>query len=91
VWIGAAVTTFLFQVGKYGLSVYFGNSDPASAYGAAGSIILLMLWISYSCLILFFGVEFTKAEAVRYGHYIPPSDHAEKDEKIEYRTDQISG
>ncbi|MGI8892532.1 MAG: YihY/virulence factor BrkB family protein [Bacteroidia bacterium] len=91
VWIGAAVTTFLFQVGKYGLSLYFANSDPASAYGAASSIILLMVWISYSCLILFFGVEFTKAEAVRYGHYIPPSEYAEKDEKIEYRTDQISG
>lgn len=91
VWIGAAVTTFLFQVGKYGLSMYFANSDPASAYGAAGSIILLMLWTSYSCLILFFGVEFTKAEAVRYGRFVPPSEHAESEKEINYRTDQISG
>lgn len=91
VWIGAGVTTLFFQLGKYGLSLYFANSDPASAYGAAGSVILLMLWVSYSCLILFFGVEFTKAEAIRYGRFIPPSEHAESEKKINYRTDQISG
>lgn len=76
VWVGALVTGALFVIGKFGLGIYFGNSDPASAYGAAGSLILILLWVSYSCLILFFGAEFTKVYARRYGHKIQPSSHA---------------
>ena len=78
VWIGALVTAGLFVLGKFALGFYFGKSDPGSAYGAAGSLILILLWVSYSCLILFFGAEFTKVFARRYGHKIEPSSHAER-------------
>ncbi len=78
VWIGAVVTAALFVLGKFALGFYFGKSDPGSAYGAAGSLILILLWVSYSCLILFFGAEFTKVYARRYGHNIEPSSHAER-------------
>src|SRR6202008_2484002 len=64
VWIGAIVTTLLFILGKFLLGIYFAKASPGSAYGAAGSIVLIMLWVSYSCMILFFGAEFTKQFAV---------------------------
>lgn len=76
VWVGAGVTALLFMLGKYALSLYFENASPGSAYGAAGTIILLLMWVSYSCLILFFGAEFTQVYARRYGHHIQPSEHA---------------
>lgn len=76
--VGALVTAALFVIGKFGLGIYFGNSDPASAYGAAGSLILILLWVSYSCLILFFGAEFTQVYARRYGHKIQPAPHAKR-------------
>ncbi|CAN5346888.1 YihY/virulence factor BrkB family protein [soil metagenome] len=78
VWIGAAITALLFEIGRFGLGIYFGNSDPASAFGAAGSVILILLWVSYSCLILFFGAQFTKVYSQWYGHGIRPSSHAMK-------------
>lgn len=78
VWVGAAVTAALFVIGKFALGIYFGKSDPASAYGAAGSLILILLWVSYSCLILFFGAEFTQVYARRYGHSIEPTSHARR-------------
>lgn len=60
VWLGAFVTSLLFDIGKFGLGVYFGTLNPESTFGAAGSIVLILLWVSYSSLILFFGAEFTK-------------------------------
>ncbi|MDQ3392872.1 MAG: YihY/virulence factor BrkB family protein [Bacteroidota bacterium] len=78
VWIGATITALLFEIGRFALGIYFGNSDPASAFGAAGSVILILLWVSYSCLILFFGAQFTKVYAQWYGHGIRPSSHATK-------------
>lgn len=78
VWVGAGVTALLFVIGKYALSFYFGMANPGSAYGAAGSLILILLWVSYSCLILFFGAEFTQVYARRYNHPISPSKHARK-------------
>lgn len=83
VWIGSIVTSFLFVLGKFGLSIYFGKADPGSAYGATGSIILILLWVSYSCLILFFGAEFTQVYAKRYGHPIEPDKYAKRIEYIE--------
>lgn len=74
--IGAIITACLFVIGKFLLSLYFGKADPGSTYGAAGSIILILLWVSYSCLILFFGAEFTWVYAKRYGISIKPSGHA---------------
>ena len=76
VWIGAMVTTLLFILGKFGLGVYFGKAEPGSTYGAAGSIILVMLWVSYSCMIVFFGAEFTKQFATHFGRGIEPSKDA---------------
>ena len=58
--IGAALTAILFVIGKYLMAWYFNEMNPGSTYGAAGSVILLMLWVSYSSLILFFGAHFTK-------------------------------
>lgn len=86
VWIGAMVTALLFILGKFGLGIYFGKAEPGSTYGAAGSIILIMLWVSYSCMIVFFGAEFTKQYAMRFGGEIKPKNGAElilPDEKEE--------
>ncbi|WP_299397047.1 YihY/virulence factor BrkB family protein [uncultured Gelidibacter sp.] len=68
VWIGAFVTAILFTLGKYLLGLYFGTANPGSTYGAAGTIVLILLWVSYSCLIFFFGAEFTRVFSLRYGH-----------------------
>ncbi len=68
VWIGAILTAVLFVLGEFLLSLYFGKSNPGSTYGAAGSIVLVLLWVSYSCLIFFFGAEFTRVYSKRYGH-----------------------
>ncbi len=76
VWVGAMVTSLLFSIGKSALGFYFGVSDPTSGFGAAGTIILVMLWVNYTCLILFFGAEFTKVYAHHFGHPIKPSKHA---------------
>lgn len=76
VWLGAIVTTFLFIIGKFLLGLYFRLADPASAFGAAGTLIILMLWVNYACLILFFGAEFTQVYARKYGARIKPSQHA---------------
>lgn len=78
VWIGAMLTGLLFVIGKFALGFYFGKADPGSAYGAAGSIILIMLWVSYSSMIVFFGAEFTKAYSDMYGHGTIPDKHAVK-------------
>ena len=77
VWIGAIVTSLLFILGKYALGIYFVKAEPGSVYGAAGSIVLIMLWVSYSCMILFFGAEFTKQFATFYGHKIEPTADSE--------------
>jgi len=77
VWIGAMTTTLLFIFGKFGLGIYFAKANPGSAYGAAGSIVLVMLWVSYSCMILFFGAEFTKQYATFHGHEIQPKAGAQ--------------
>ena len=76
VWLGSLVTGILFTIGKMGLAYYFGKADPASVYGAAGSIILILLWVSYSSMILFFGAEFTAAYAKMYSGIVPPTDIA---------------
>ena len=79
VWLGSFVTGSLFTIGKTALSFYFGKAEPASAYGAAGSIILMLLWVSYSSMILFFGAEFTAAYAKMYSGTVPPSEIARID------------
>lgn len=76
VWVGAFVAALLFTIAKFLLSLYFGSSNPGSIYGAAGSIILIMLWTTYSALILLYGAEFTRIYAKRHGVKIEPSEHA---------------
>ncbi len=78
VWVGAFVTAILFTIGKFALGIYFGKAEPASTYGVAGSVILMMLWVNYSALILLFGAEFTQVYARSKGHRIEPSSHAQR-------------
>ncbi|OGU71630.1 MAG: ribonuclease BN [Ignavibacteria bacterium RBG_16_34_14] len=73
VWVGAMVTTVLFVLGKYLIGLYIGSSSLGSTYGAAGSLVIFLLWIYYSAQILFLGVEFTYIYTVRYGSGIKPS------------------
>jgi len=82
---GAVVTAALFTVAKFALGLYFGKSDPSSAYGAAGTIVLIMLWVSYAGMILFYGAEFTKVYSTRDGKKVQPTETAEaaKSEKKE--------
>ncbi|MDP1745325.1 MAG: YihY/virulence factor BrkB family protein [Bacteroidota bacterium] len=79
VWLGSLVTGLLFTIGKTALAFYFGKTDPASVYGAAGSIILILLWVSYSSMIMFFGAEFTATYAKMYSGDVPPSKIAKKE------------
>ncbi|GGW34670.1 YihY/virulence factor BrkB family protein [Arenibacter certesii] len=76
VWKGAILTAVLFVIGKTLLGLYFAAAEPGSTYGAAGTIVLILLWVSYSCLILFFGAQFTYIYAQRYGQGIQPSSIA---------------
>jgi len=76
VWIGAAVTALLFTAGKYAIGIYLGRTATASAFGAAGSLVVLLFWVYYSALISFFGAEFTQVYARRYGPGIQPQEHA---------------
>jgi membrane protein len=76
VWMGAAVTGVLFAIGKLLIGLYLGHGSVGSAYGAAGSLIVLLVWVFYSSLILFFGAELTQAWMARRGTPIQPSKHA---------------
>ena len=76
VWTGAILTAVLFTLGKFLLSLYFAEFKPTSAFGKAGTIILIMMWINYSCMLIFFGAEFTKVYAQKRGYTIIPSTHA---------------
>jgi membrane protein len=78
VWIGSFVTAFLFGIGKYALGLYFSQSNPGTGYGAAGSIILIMLWVTYSSAIVLFGAEFTHAYANMFSGKVAPSEIAKK-------------
>jgi membrane protein len=70
VWIGSAITALLFVIGQALIGMYLAKSGTASAYGAAGSLLVLLLWIYYSAMTLLFGAEFTKVYALRRGKAI---------------------
>jgi membrane protein len=76
--IGAFVTAVLFSIGKFLIGFYLGHTNVASAYGAAGTIIIILTWVFYSSILLFFGAEFTQAYAKYYGRRIEPSEYAVK-------------
>ncbi|HSL47217.1 MAG TPA: YihY/virulence factor BrkB family protein [Anaerolineales bacterium] len=72
VWLGAFFTALLFSLGKFLIGLYLGNSAVGSSFGAAGSLVLLLIWIYYSAQILFFGAEFTQVYANEFGSKIVP-------------------
>jgi membrane protein len=72
VWIGAGVTALLFTIGKSVIGLYLGRSTAASTYGAAGSLVVVLIWIYYSAQVLFFGAEFTKVYSRHAGRRIMP-------------------
>ncbi|MDD5463244.1 MAG: YihY/virulence factor BrkB family protein [Methylococcales bacterium] len=88
-WVGALFTAILFSLGKYGIGLYLGNSGVTSSFGAAGSVIALLLWVYYSAQIFFFGAEFTRQFALHYGslrdqlNSIPHKDHFSQTEQLE--------
>lgn len=88
---GAIFTALLFMGGKYLISFYLSNNATASAYGAAGSIIALLAWVYYSAAILYFGAQFTKEYAVKYGHGIKPASFAVLIEQTEMEVDLDAG
>lgn len=83
---GAIVTAVLFLLGKFGISIYISQTQVGSTYGAAGSLVVLIVWIYYSSIILYLGAEFTKAYAVAYGDDIHPNDYAVTTKEIEIET-----
>jgi membrane protein len=76
VWIGALMTAVFFSIGKWALGLYLGSGSAASAYGAASSLITLLLWVYYSSQILLFGAEFTQVYASEFGSPIKPDKYA---------------
>lgn len=90
VWVGAALTAFFFSVGKVLIGYYLGKRAVAASYGAAGSLVTVLLWVYYSALIFFFGAEVTRVYATRFGGGLQPTqiaattgDGREKERKIE--------
>ncbi|QEC57787.1 YihY/virulence factor BrkB family protein [Flavisolibacter ginsenosidimutans] len=77
VWPGAIVTSLLFLIGKFAISLYISKTNVGSTYGAAGSLAVIFVWIYYSSIILYFGAEFTKAYTINKGAKVVPSQYAE--------------
>jgi membrane protein len=77
VWVGAALTSILFTVGKYLIGLYIGTSGVSSTFGAAGSLITILVWVYYSSLIFFLGAEFTRVYATQYGSGVAPAENAQ--------------
>jgi membrane protein len=90
VWVGALVTALLFVVGKFLIGFYLGQSNPGQAYGAAGSLAVLLLWIYYSSLILLFGAEFTETWAIRKGEGVEPEPGAVRVQREKQRVGERS-
>ncbi|MGB3404583.1 MAG: YihY/virulence factor BrkB family protein [Microcoleaceae cyanobacterium] len=80
--VGSVITAMLFTLGKAGISIYLGNSSVGSAYGAAGSLVIFLMWVFYSAQIFLFGAEVTKVWARTYGSKIRPSENAVPESQI---------
>lgn len=87
---GAFVTSLLFLLGKFLISFYISRSHVGSTYGTAGSLVVLLLWVYYSSVILYFGAEFTKAYAIKYGSEILPNSYAVTMKQVEVETGKAS-
>lgn len=88
VWVGAVITTALFTIGKYVIGFYLGNSSFNSAYGAAGSVVIILVWVYYSTTIFLFGAELTSVYAEEFGSKIRPYDTAVKVQMVELEKDE---
>jgi membrane protein len=84
--VGAITTAVLFMLAKFGISFYISKSNVGSTYGAAGSLVILLLWVYFSSMILYFGAEFTKAYAMRFGSQIYPDNYAVTTKTVEVET-----
>ncbi len=76
VFVGAMFTAILFMIGKFAITLYIGKSSVGTSYGAASSLVVLLLWVYYSSIILYFGAEFTKNYASSFGSAIKPNEYA---------------
>jgi membrane protein len=90
VTVGALATTVLFLLGKFAISYYISKANIGSTYGAAGSLVVLLLWIYFSSVILYFGAEFTAAYAVQLGDPIEPAEYAVTVKEVEEEKDHIT-
>ncbi|MBV8376256.1 MAG: YihY/virulence factor BrkB family protein [Verrucomicrobia bacterium] len=88
VWHGAVLTAVLFVIGKFMLGLYLSSGAAGSAYGAAGSLVTLLLWVFYSAQILLFGAEFTRIYADTYGSLVQPDEYAVRIQKTEVELPQ---
>ncbi|WP_153798969.1 YihY/virulence factor BrkB family protein [Foetidibacter luteolus] len=86
VFSGALVTAVLFLLGKFLISLYVSKTNVGSTYGAAGSLVVLLVWVYYSSIILYLGAEFTKAYSIKYGSQIHPNEYAVTTQRIEVET-----
>ena len=91
VWIGAAFTAGMFSMGKYAIGLYLGNSGVASSFGAAGSLIALLLWVYYSAQIFFLGAEFTRQYALWFGSLQYERLRAEEVARLAAQTGRTGG
>ncbi len=91
VWVGSFITTAFFVLGKYLIGFYLGNSSVNSAYGAAGSLVIILIWVYYSTVIFLFGAELTSVYAEKTGSEIKPYHHAVKVQMVELEKDVESG
>ena len=91
VWVGSIVTTIFFALGKYLIRFYLGNSSVNSAYGAAGSLVIILIWVYYSTVIFLFGAELTSVYAEKLGSDIQPYHNAVKVQMVEVEKDTESG
>jgi membrane protein len=77
------------MIGKFAIGVYLGNSTIASVYGAAGSVVIILVWVYYSAIILYFGAEFTKVYAKSYGGQISPNDYSVEIKKEVFEIENV--
>lgn len=87
---GSIFTALLFMLGKFAIGLYISKSNVGSTYGAAGSLVVLLVWVYYSSIILYFGAEFTKSYALKFGSVINPSPYAEVAKTVTVSTDNLS-
>lgn len=86
VWVGAITTAVLFMIGKFAIGFYLGSSSIGTTYGAAGSLVILLIWVYYSAAILYFGAAFTRQYVQQLGERIYPNDYAVWIEQVEVET-----